>query len=154
MSANCSSSAPAWAAFPRRMSHRRPQRLVCRLALAVRGWLDRLAGGPGLRRGRRDPDTLRYGEALDFWRVVGFEQDRCLSLRAEMRLPGEALLDFRIAANGDGQCVAPDRLVPTPRSPRFDLLVRRAPFHRLMFPGMLAGIQRDARSDRKLLIRA
>jgi len=56
----------------------------------IRGALDWLAGGLGLRRGRRDPDALRYGDALDFWRVVGLEQDRSLSLRAEMRLPAYA----------------------------------------------------------------
>jgi len=40
----------------------------------IRGWIDQLVGGPGLRRGRRDPETVGYGEALDFWRVVGFER--------------------------------------------------------------------------------
>jgi len=58
----------------------------------IRGWMDLLVGGPGLRRGRRDPEMVRYGEALDFWRVVSYERDRRLALRAEMKLPGEALL--------------------------------------------------------------
>ena len=49
----------------------------------VRGWLDRLAGGPGLRRGRRHPDRVSFGEALDFWRVTGVEPDRRLSLSSE-----------------------------------------------------------------------
>ncbi len=62
----------------------------------ARGWIDRLAGGPGLRRGRRDPKTVAFGEALDFWRVVGIEENRRLELRAEMKLPGEALLEFEI----------------------------------------------------------
>jgi hypothetical protein len=72
--------APGWAAL----------RAVCRLGgrhgwhsadwlWRIRGWLDRLAGGPGLRRGRRDPDTLRYGDAVDFWRVVGIGHDSYLS---------------------------------------------------------------------------
>ena len=60
----------------------------------LRGRLDRLVGGPGLRRGRKDPERLGYGDALDFWRVTGIAQDRHLALRAEMKLPGEALLAF------------------------------------------------------------
>ena len=48
----------------------------------LRGFMDRLLGGPGLRRGRRDPENVSYGEALDFWRVTGLERDRRLALRA------------------------------------------------------------------------
>lgn len=62
----------------------------------LRGALDRLVGGPGLRRGRRDPERIAYGEALDFWRVTRVEDGRCLELRAEMRLPGEATLTFDV----------------------------------------------------------
>ncbi len=137
--------APAWAAF----------RAVCRVGggngwyadwlWKIRGWLDNMAGGPGLRRGRRHPDTLRYGDALDFWRVVGFERDRYLSLRAEMRLPGEALLDFRVEAKGERQCALRQTALFEPRG-LFGLLYWYAvlPFHGLVFRGMLAGIQRDA----------
>ena len=78
----------------------------------LRGWLDRLVGGPGLRRGRRDPDEVGYGEALDFWRVTGIETDRRLSLRAEMKLPGEALLEFTVAPEGDGTRLDPDGPLP------------------------------------------
>jgi hypothetical protein len=111
----------------------------------IRGWLDRLAGGPGLRRGRRDPESLSYGEALDFWRVVGLEPDRCLSLRAEMRLPGEALLDFRIEPRNKDQCILHQTALFRPRG-LLGLIYWYAvlPFHRLVFRGMLAGIQRDA----------
>ena len=111
----------------------------------IRGSLDRLAGGPGLRRGRRDPETIRYGEALDFWRVVGIEQDRWVSLRAEMRLPGEALLDFRIEPGGEGRCILRQTALFQPRG-LLGLLYWYAvlPFHHLVFRGMLAGIQRDA----------
>jgi len=111
----------------------------------IRGWLDRLAGGPGLRRGRRDPDTLRYGDALDFWRVVGIEEDRRLSLRAEMRLPGEALLEFRIEPGRDGGCILRQTALFQPRG-LFGLLYWYAvlPFHQIVFRGMLAGIRRDA----------
>lgn len=137
--------APAWAAF----------RAVCRVGgghrwyanwlWRIRGWLDHLAGGPGLRRGRRHPDTLRYGDALDFWRVVGFDRDRSLSLRAEMRLPGEALLDFRVQMNGEQQCTLRQTAFFEPRG-LFGLMYWYAvlPFHSIVFRGMLAGIQRDA----------
>jgi hypothetical protein len=76
----------------------------------LRGSLDRLAGGPGLRRGRRNAEETGYGEALDFWRVTGIEKDRRLALRAEMKLPGEALLEFTIEPHGEGA-----RLVQTAR---------------------------------------
>jgi len=61
----------------------------------VRGWMDKLFGGVGLRRGRRHPDDIRVGEALDFWRVEAVEQDRLIRLRAEMKLPGKAWLEFQ-----------------------------------------------------------
>jgi hypothetical protein len=64
-------------------------------AWALRGWLDKAVGGVGLRRGRRHPDDLHTGEALDFWRVEDIEKDRLLRLRAEMRVPGKAWLEFR-----------------------------------------------------------
>lgn len=69
----------------------------------LRGALDRLVGGVGLRRGRRHPDRLRVGEALDFWRVEDVEADRMLRLRAEMRVPGRAWLQFEAAPREDGQ---------------------------------------------------
>ena len=137
--------APASAAF----------RAVCRVGGAngwyaawlwnIRGGLDRLAGGPGLRRGRRNPDTLRYGDALDFWRVVGFDQDSYLSLRAEMRLPGQALLEFRIQPDGAQQCTLRQTALFEPKG-LFGLLYWYVvlPFHNLIFRGMLAGIQRNA----------
>jgi hypothetical protein len=107
--------------------------------------LDRLAGGPGLRRGRRDPEALAYGEALDFWRVTGFERNRLLSLRAEMRVPGEALLEFRIEPGQAGSCTLRQTALFQPRG-LFGLLYWYAvlPFHHVVFRGMLAGIQRDA----------
>jgi uncharacterized protein YbjT (DUF2867 family) len=61
---------------------------------ALRGWIDKLVGGVGLRRGRRHPDDLRVGESLDFWRVEEVEPNTRLRLRAEMKLPGKAWLQF------------------------------------------------------------
>jgi len=111
----------------------------------VRGWLDRLAGGPGLRRGRRDPERVGYGDALDFWRVADIEPGRRLRLRAEMRLPGEAELEFLLEPVSGGAT----RLVQTARfAPRglLGLLYWYAvtPLHAPVFKGMLAGIRREA----------
>ena len=63
-------------------------------AWGMRGWFDKAVGGVGLRRGRRHPDEVRAGESLDFWRVEEVEADRLLRLRAEMKLPGKAWLQF------------------------------------------------------------
>jgi hypothetical protein len=63
-------------------------------AWGARGWVDKAVGGVGIRRGRRHPDEIRAGEALDFWRVEEVQKDRLLRLRAEMRLPGKAWLQF------------------------------------------------------------
>lgn len=60
----------------------------------IRGFIDKIAGGPGLRRGRRDPEELFIGDALDFWRVLDIQKFRRLLLVAEMKLPGDALLEF------------------------------------------------------------
>lgn len=63
-------------------------------AWKLRGWMDSLVGGPGLKRGRRHPTEVQVGEALDFWRVEDLETDRSLLLRAEMKVPGQAWLKF------------------------------------------------------------
>lgn len=67
----------------------------------VRGLMDRLVGGVGLRRGRRHPNNLRTGDALDFWRVEAIEKNKLLRLRAEMKLPGNAWLQFEIVPHED-----------------------------------------------------
>jgi len=65
-------------------------------AWRIRGAIDRLCGGVGLRRGRRDAHEVRVGDALDFWRVEGVEPGRLLRLRAEMKVPGKAWLEFEV----------------------------------------------------------
>jgi hypothetical protein len=111
----------------------------------VRGALDRLVGGPGLSRGRKHPQRIAYGDALDFWRVVDLEAGRRLQLRAEMKLPGDALLEFEAVPEGEGAA----RLVQTARfRPRglgglvYWWVV--TPFHGLVFRSMLTGIRREA----------
>ena len=67
-------------------------------AWRIRGALDRLCGGVGLRRGRRDADSMRVGEALDFWRVEAVESGHLMRLRAEMKVPGKAWLQCEVKA--------------------------------------------------------
>ena len=115
----------------------------------LRGTLDHLAGGPGLRRGRRDPEHVAFGDAVDFWRVTGVEPGQRLSLRAEMRLPGDALLEFAIEAVPGHADRA--RLVQTARfAPRglFGLAYWYAllPCHGYVFGHMIEGIRRAAES--------
>jgi uncharacterized protein YbjT (DUF2867 family) len=69
----------------------------------LRGILDKLIGGVGMRRGRRHPDELRVGDALDFFRVEAYEPTSLLRLRAEMKVPGDAWLEWRITTNGEHQ---------------------------------------------------
>jgi hypothetical protein len=68
----------------------------------LRGFADRLVGGPGFRRGRRDPNEVRVGDAVDFWRVEAVEPGRLMRLRAEMKLPGRAWLQFEARPRPDG----------------------------------------------------
>jgi hypothetical protein len=68
----------------------------------ARGLVDQLVGGVGLRRGRRDPEQVAPGDTLDFWRVERYEPDHLLRLRAEMRLPGRAWLEFEATPERDG----------------------------------------------------
>lgn len=84
------------------------------LAWRVRGLIDRLIGGVGLRRGRRDPRRLRVGETVDFWRVEEIEPGRLLRLRAEMRLPGLAWLELAVHRSG-GHTVLDQRALFHPR---------------------------------------
>jgi uncharacterized protein YbjT (DUF2867 family) len=113
----------------------------------LRGVMDQVIGGPGLRRGRRHPDVLSYGEAVDFWRVSGFIRDRQLTLRAEMKLPGDAELDFTIEPIKGEASKA--RLIQTARFRPLGLLgiaywYAVLPMHFFVFPTMLRGISRDA----------
>ncbi|MBV2352996.1 SDR family oxidoreductase [Streptomyces sp. J2-1] len=119
------------------------------LAWALRGWLDRLVGGVGLRRGRRDAQRLRVGDSLDFWRVEEIEPGRLLRLRAEMRLPGLAWLEMRVEEAGPGRSRYHQRALFHPHG----LLGQAywwsvAPFHAVVFGGMARNIARAAESGR------
>ncbi len=71
-------------------------------AWRMRGWIDSLVGGPGLKRGRRHPTEVQIGEVLDFWRVEDLEENKFILLRAEMKVPGRAWLQFEAIPNGGG----------------------------------------------------
>ncbi|MFD6753182.1 SDR family oxidoreductase [Micromonospora gifhornensis] len=111
------------------------------LAWSVRGWLDKLVGGVGLRRGRRHPQHLRVGEALDFWRVEEIVPGELLRLRAEMRLPGRAWLELRVQRGDDGGVRYRQRAVFLPHGlAGHAYWAAVAPFHALVFGGMARNI--------------
>jgi uncharacterized protein YbjT (DUF2867 family) len=121
------------------------------LAWAARGFLDRVAGGVGLRRGRRDPDTLYVGESLDFWRVEEIVPGQLLRLRAEMKVPGAAWLEFHVETAPEG-CELVQRALFHPRGlAGHAYWWSVAPFHGVVFQGMLrnlaAAAERTAVSD-------
>ena len=111
---------------------------------ALRGALDKVVGGIGLRRGRRHPDDLAVGEVVDFWRVEALERPSLLRLRAEMRLPGEAWLEFRVVPDGDGSKLL-QRARFHPRGLWGRVYWRAvSPFHGLIFPRMARRLAREA----------
>ena len=110
-------------------------------AWAARGLLDRLAGGVGLRRGRRDPRHLLAGDALDFWRVEAIEPGKLLRLRAEMKLPGLAWLELSVGQDYDGMTTYSQRAIFRPRGLAGHAYWRSiSPFHGIVFGGMLRNI--------------
>ncbi len=114
-------------------------------AWEIRGFLDRIVGGVGLRRGRRDPDHLQVGETLDFWRVEAREPNQLLRLRAEMRMPGLAWLEFQINQISDTKTQLIQQAIYYPRG-----LAGHAywwaisPFHVFVFKGMAKNICKAA----------
>ncbi len=114
-------------------------------AWQARGFLDRLVGGVGLRRGRRDPDRLRVGDALDFWRVEALEPDRLLRLRAEMKVPGKAWLQFEVAPGEGGRSLLSQTALFAPRGLTGWLYwYALYPFHALIFDGLVDDVARRA----------
>jgi uncharacterized protein YbjT (DUF2867 family)/uncharacterized protein YndB with AHSA1/START domain len=108
---------------------------------AFRGAVDRLLGGVGLRRGRRHPTEIRVGDSLDFWRVLEVEPPRRLQLLAEMRVPGEALLEFRLHPLGDSRTELQQLSRFLPKGLLGMLYwYTMYPAHQWVFKGMLNGI--------------
>jgi hypothetical protein len=119
------------------------------LAWAVRGWLDRMVGGVGLRRGRRDAARLRVGDSLDFWRVEDIDPGRLLRLRAEMRLPGLAWLEMYAETDdtpgGAGRTRYRQRALFHPHGLLGHLYWWSVvPFHGVVFGGMARNIAKAA----------
>jgi len=120
------------------------------LAWAIRGWIDKLFGGVGLRRGRRDPDRLHVGDAVDFWRVEAIDRGSFLRLRAEMRVPGRAWLEMSAEPDGEGSRYR-QRAVYFPRG-----LAGRmywwsiVPVHGVIFAGMANRITAEAEAAGKV----
>lgn len=112
---------------------------------SIRGCLDRLVGGVGLRRGRRDPVDLRVGEALDFWRVEQFEPHRLLRLQAEMKVPGRAWLEFEVEGDRQSSTIRQTALFDPVGLLGLTYWYSLYPLHELVFAGMLRGIARAAR---------
>jgi uncharacterized protein YbjT (DUF2867 family) len=113
----------------------------------LRGLIDRFFGGVGLRRGRRDPQHLRVGDSLDFWRVEELEKEKKLRLYAEMILPGKAWLEFSLEVRDGKTFVTQDALF-APRGLGGQIywyLV--SPFHFFIFPTMLRNIEKAARKS-------
>jgi uncharacterized protein YbjT (DUF2867 family) len=115
----------------------------------LRGMIDVMVGGVGLRRGRRNAEQLRVGETLDFWRVEAFEPDHLLRLRAEMKLPGRAWLQFEVKPEGDGSRITQTAMYDPVGL--FGLAYWYAiwPLHVVMFGGMLRRIAMLARAAAK-----
>jgi uncharacterized protein YbjT (DUF2867 family) len=111
----------------------------------LRGLLDRMIGGVGLRRGRRDPIHLRVGESLDFWRVESLVPEQSLKLYAEMILPGKAWLEFRISKLPNGKSEVVQEASFSPRGLGGQLYWYAVlPFHILVFPTMIRNLIRSA----------
>jgi len=106
----------------------------------VRGFVDLLAGGVGVRRGRRDPETPAVGSALDFWRVEAFEPDRLLRLHAEMKLPGCAWLQFEVDGDDSGSTIRQTAIFHPTGLLGTAYWYGLFPVHSWIFKGMLAKI--------------
>jgi hypothetical protein len=117
-------------------------------AWKLRGIIDRLWGGVGLRRGRRDPNDLRVGDALDFWRVELIEPNRLLRLRSEMITPGDAWLQFDMEITEEDRIRLRQVAYFTPKG-LLGLIYWYLlyPFHGLVFSGLINGIKNRAESN-------
>lgn len=119
--------------------------LYANMLWKIRGYLDLLVGGIGLRKSRRSAQHLRAGDALDFWRVEAIEPNRLLRLRAEMKVPGRAWLQFELAPHDDSRTLLTQTAFFEPKG-LFGLLYWYLFYipHLFIFPGMLRALKRRA----------
>jgi hypothetical protein len=113
----------------------------------LRGFLDLMAGGVGMRRGRPDPEHPHVGTPLDFWRVEAYEPERRLRLAAEMKLPGRAWLEFEVLPEQDGASIRQTAVFDPVGLSGLLYWYGIYPLHAWVFAGMLAGIARQAVSS-------
>ena len=107
-------------------------------AWTLRGWMDKWVGGVGLRRGRRDPNHLIEGEALDFWRVEALDRPHLLRLRAEMKMPGLAWLEFDLEKTEGNKTKVTQRAIYAPKGLLGHLYWFSVwPMHGFVFPSMI-----------------
>jgi len=114
---------------------------------SIRGALDLLFGGPGMKRGRRDPENIQIGDTIDCWRVEDYQPAKRLLLAAEMKLPGRAWLEFTVDADAHGSTII--------QTASFDPLGLTGilywysvyPLHEIIFAGMLKTIARKASAN-------
>ena len=110
----------------------------------LRGFLDLLVGGVGVRRGRRDPENLRIGDPLDFWRVEVYEPSQRLRLQAEMKLPGRAWLEFEVTGGAFGSTIRQTAIFDPVGLLGLLYWYGIYPLHQLVFAGMLRNLARAA----------
>jgi len=116
----------------------------------IRGFLDKMIGGVGLRRGRKHPDKLIVGDTLDFWRVEAVETNKMIRLRAEMKVPGKAWLQFKIEPAEDGTNLISQTAFFEPKGV-FGIIYwyMLYPAHKIIFSGLIRRIADYAEDKRK-----
>jgi Protein of unknown function (DUF2867) len=121
--------------------------LYANILWRLRGYVDELIGGPGLRRGRRVPNELHIGDPLDFWRVEALVPDQLLRLRAEMKVPGKAWLQFDIIPQNESRVRVIQTAYYEPNG-LVGLLYWYVlyPIHIVIFQGMITAIAHRAES--------
>ncbi len=112
----------------------------------LRGFIDLLVGGVGVRRGRRHPDKIVVGDAIDFWRVEAYEPNRRLLLAAEMKLPGRAWLEFEVTSEGQGSMIRQTAMFDPVGIGGLLYWYGIYPLHQAVFAGMLRKVARAAES--------
>jgi hypothetical protein len=110
----------------------------------LRGFLDLLVGGVGMRRGRRDPEELHVGDALDFWRVEAYEPNSRLRLAAEMKVPGRAWLEYEVRPNEAGSEIRQTAVFDPVGLSGLLYWYGVYPLHMLVFSGTLKALARLA----------
>jgi hypothetical protein len=113
----------------------------------IRGFLDLLVGGVGMRRGRPDPETLRVGDTVDWWRVESIEPGRAVRFFAEMKVPGRAWLEYEVTPEGSGSTIRQTAIFDPRGLAGLAYWYLAYPAHALVFRGMIEGISAAAERE-------